>query len=207
MNKEKSQLILLIILVFIGINYYMYGSLVQPSFENALSIKKDYLKKKEKVDYLSMQKNNIESVKQQIEDFKSKDTAFDKQVPHNLDSPQLIYDFYTICKKYGVNGNIVTFELPSDKEKSTQLPQKSGEKTEPLQSEAISMKKSSITFEISGDKDKVQNLLNNLSSITERKINLKMISLSNTQNGVIAKLSLYNYLQSGGTIKDTTQKK
>lgn len=180
MDKNRKQIILLIFLIFIGINYALYQFFFLPSLKSLKLKEKEYVNKHEKLKSLINEKNNYEALKNEIDRLKSDTEELDAIAPHTIDTPQLVYDFYTACKKYGIKGEDLTFELENQiqsKNKSNQtnsIKNNSGSND----SKVSGVLKLAITLNASGNKNSIENFIRNLDDITKRKLNVKSISIS-----------------------------
>ncbi|SQB89768.1 hypothetical protein [Clostridium tetanomorphum] len=120
-----------------------------------------------------------------------------KVTSNEIDTPQLIYDFYISCIKYSINGEEMKFDLNDDKDsehdkkdnskditldksnienKDISLNTKNYSKEEKYISNGIV--RLSITLKVNGDKNKIEKYINSLNHITKRKLNVKSIKLS-----------------------------
>lgn len=197
MDKERKwTIIFLIILAFLSINYVGYEYLFLPRYNNLLDKKEEFITKEEKVKKLKETEKKITKIKEDNEKLKKDIQLMDKLTSNQIDTPQLIYDFYYSCIKYGINGEEMKFDLlPSndtDNGGSTQKVEEKKKEDTKKEDESNSKGKSnfseakyisdgivrlSITLTVNGDKYKIEKYINNLNNITERKLNVKSIRL------------------------------
>lgn len=198
MNKERKWIIpSLVILIFLGINCVGYKYFFLPRYKNLLERKEEFTSKEEKIKKLKATEKKITKTKEENEKLKKDIQLMDKLTSNQIDTPQLIYDFYYSCIKYGINGEEIKFDLlPSndtDNEENTNKIE--DKKKENIKKEDLSNSKEksnsseanyisdgivrlSINLMVNGDKYKIEKYINNLNSITERKLNVKSIELS-----------------------------
>lgn len=191
MNKEKKLEIFLAILIFLLINYATYRYFFFSRYNNLLAQKEEFTQKWEKVKKLKLTEKKIEGIKKENEKLKKDIELMNKLTSNQIDTPQLIYDFYYSCIKYGINGEEMKFDLlPSDNKDEEQSANKieeknkkdgnsSKEKDNSSEINYISddIVRLSITLKVNGDKYKIEKYINNLNSITERKLNVKSVRL------------------------------
>lgn len=210
MDKNKREILALIIIVCIGVNYGIYNFFIKGQFNLLEKKKAEYNQKKEKLTYLNNKNLEIDELQSQINVLKKKLANIDKIAPHTIDTPQLVYDFYAACGEYGVKGDTINFSLEGDNqgEQSNQTQnqntnQNSNTNTsnqnstsnstqgqEPnsqdntssssgvVQNNGVQFLKLTLELKIGGNKKDVINFIQNLNKITERRLNVKSISIS-----------------------------
>lgn len=189
MEKNKKEIILLIIIVFIGINYAIYAYLINTSLVSLKNKQMEFNEKKQELITLERKKLSIVRLQKELEKSKVDAAALDRLAPFNIDTPQLIYDFYTYCKKYNVIGENLTFQLlPSGNTTSqgvnvapstvnTPSPQVNNT-ISAIKKDNFQLASLSININVSGAKTNIELFLKNLDHITSRKLNVANITLT-----------------------------
>lgn len=168
-NKSKIELLLLIALLFLGANYGIYSYYLKPNYEKALNEKNRYLDKKRYLDKLNSDKSNLVNLKKEAETLKIESSKLNDLIIKQLDTPQIVYDFYNACLKYKISGKSLKFELNNNsKDKSTNLKENFKD---------VSLVKLSIYLKIDGEKNNIENFIRNLNSITGIHLSVKNVSL------------------------------
>lgn len=199
MNKKKIGTIIAIVIVFVMINGVTYKLYAIPKIVALNSQKKDYDVKKKKADDLIIKKNSIEKIEDEISKLQDETKDIDQLVPYTVDTPQLIYGFYTACKKYNLVGKTISFEINSD---TTGATSETGtadttgttgttSTTDPTNAAANTtasttasttkdskFTKLEIKLTVVGKSADLVKFLDNIDSITERRINVKNIKIT-----------------------------
>jgi len=209
MNKTKKQIILLIIIVLIGVGYAVNQYIIAPEKlliqEKAKQVEAD----KQKLSLLKIQSTEAIKLKAEVAKLKLVAETIGDVTVADIDTPQLIFDFYTSCKKYGIKGENLVFQLADTNTKidkategatvnpnSASTQQSAGNNqaivsptpTTPSSSAEVIDKtkatsdliKLTIDLKVSGDKNKMEKYLKSLNTLTIRKINVKNIKLEAT---------------------------
>ncbi|MEY7999868.1 type 4a pilus biogenesis protein PilO [Clostridium sp. Mt-5] len=163
MEKNKRDLMILIAILFIGFNYIIYNYFTSNKLKEIDKAKSTYISREDKLKNLKTVKKSIEGKREELKKLKQETSVFDSMVPSQIDTPQLIYDFYNKCKLSGVNGQKISFQL---------LKENNDNKSNGNFHTLI------IDLQISGSKAGVENFIKNLSSTTRRKLNVKSISIT-----------------------------
>ncbi|WP_058952988.1 type 4a pilus biogenesis protein PilO [Clostridium tyrobutyricum] len=158
MKKNKRDLMILMVIIFIGINYAVYTYFIKNQLHNLNSAENKYLTTQKDLDALENKQESINVKAEEIKTLKQKTAVLDTMAPKNVNTPQLIYDFYTNCKKFGITGRSISFQL---------LNSQSGNSFHTL----------TINLKISGNREKIESFIKNLDGITDRKINVKSITI------------------------------
>lgn len=207
MNKNKKEILILIIIIFIGTNYAIYELFMVPRLNEVENVKKIYEQNQKKLVDAYKKKTTLNNLKKDNEQMKEKISQLDNLTVKSMDTPQLVYDFYTACKKYGIKGNSVNFVVDTSVQtnsnnvnsNNTQNNTNSnsngsssvneGGDTNSQQSNDNSnenggLTKLTITLKVEGNKDKVDKFLRNLSSITSFKLTVISINIQAIENQV-----------------------
>lgn len=157
MEKNKRDLMILIAILFLGLNYAVYTYFVKNQLNNVSEAKSRYISQQNKLYVLEDKRESIDVKKQEVEKLKQKTTVLDKMAPEIINTPQLIYDFYRQCSKYGITGRSISFQLAGSSSSFNTL---------------------EIDLKIVGNGKKVEDFIRNLGSITtDRRINVKSINI------------------------------
>lgn len=113
MDKNKKEILILIIIIFIGMNYALYELFMLPQLNKVRDEKNIYVQNEKKLSDSYEKKSTLNNMKKDNEQMKEKITELDNLTVKDADTPQLVYDFYTACKKYGIKGDSVNFALDS----------------------------------------------------------------------------------------------
>lgn len=197
MNKKKIGIIIAIVIVFAMINGVTYKLYAMPKIATLNSQKKDYDVKKKKADDLIIKKNSIAKIEDEIIKLKDETKDIDQLVPYSVDTPQLIYGFYTACKKYNLVGKTISFEINSNTTGATSTTGTASttgttattattDKTSTTDAAATKdtatkdskFTKLEIKLTVVGKSADLVKFLDNIDSITERRINVKNIKIT-----------------------------
>lgn len=215
MNRGKVKLItFLIYIFFIGANYLLFSYYVLPLIQDAKAKTDKYDPSIEQLESLLRDKKMIKQIEQEIDDLNKKVENYDQSVPTDIDTPQLIYDFYKYCNKYSITGKTITFELNeiSNNDEDSEIVEEIKKDVEETKRVKIKNKNQEVSKEaennsnyleleiklsIRGDKKNVIKSLYHLDTITQRKITVKNISLEPELNSnFIQGLIVFNqYIQ------------
>mgnify|MGYP000855897910 FL=1 len=128
--------------------------------------KSNYTLKIKKLNDLKAKKRSIETKKQELKKLKQETADFDNMVPAQIDTPQLIYDFYKGCKLFGVSGQNISFELLNEDNSSNDK----------------SFHTLVIDLKITGNKANIENFLRGVNTITQRRLNVKSVTIGNNDD-------------------------
>ena len=201
MNKNKREVLILLVLIFLGINYAVYEYLIYPKYTEFKAQKAKYNEKKQSVVVLEGKKDSIEGLKVQVSKLKEESKALDDIAPYYIDTPQLVYDFYMYCSKYNVKGDNISFQLSESNN--------SKEENSSLKSLAI-VSKLSINLKVNGSNNSIEEFIKNLDKITSRKLNVVSVTLTDkdgtASEQIEAEIVFNQYLQGSGKLynKDKT---
>ena len=224
MDKNKKELIVLILLLFIGANYLIYHYYLVPLQNKLVLEKKKYTQALALGNETNSKNNKLKQLQQTQEKLKNDSATLETLTVKEIDTPQLIYDFYNSCKKYGITGDDVSFDLngTADQSQSSNTVsqqntnQQTGNNSQNTNNASDKSKsgnkllKLSITLNVNGDNDNMENYIRNLNTITNRKLNVKSIELKSigTQNVSINPSTLTQLPQitgSNSTVQSTPQ--
>ncbi|WP_315119364.1 hypothetical protein [uncultured Clostridium sp.] len=189
-NSNKGIVIFLIIVIALSLNYMVYQYILQPKYNDLKVCKEEYIEREDELEELIKTKNNIKNVKNENEALKKSIEELDKLIAKEIDTPQLVYDFYKSCKDYGINGEEVEFslsqegfledekdtrevkenEVKENEVKEKKLKEKEGE----LEEDIIRLE---ILLKVNGEKNNIEKYIKSLDKITKRKLNVKSIKL------------------------------
>lgn len=171
MDKNKKDLMILIGIIFIGINYGTYTYFISEEMKSVQAFKNNYITQEEKLSEMEVKKETIKQRKKEIEKLKKETINFNRNVPTKVNTPQLIYDFYTACQKYKVTGESISFQLLDNEDNGSS--QSNDEGLSNTNVYALT-----ITLKVTGYKIDIETFIKNLNSITERRLNVKSIKLA-----------------------------
>ncbi|WP_416175895.1 hypothetical protein [Clostridium sp.] len=160
MEKNKRDLMILIAIIFIGVNYIIYTYFIKSQLDYVNETKQNYALKQKKLNDLENEKKSIDIKKKEIEDLKKQVVSYDVMVPKIVDTPQLIYDFYNQCSLYNITDSRINFELLD----STEVGNSNFHRLE-------------VDLKIEANKQDVEKFIENLNSITSRRLNVKEIKM------------------------------
>ncbi|HEY8892273.1 MAG TPA: hypothetical protein VIM70_18725 [Clostridium sp.] len=221
MNKTKKQIIFLILIITVGICYSINTYIITPE---KLVIKQ---KAKEIQDYTQklklLKSKSDEVVKLTMENKKLKEVAdsIGDVTVKDIDTPQLIYDFYNSCIDYGIKGEDLVFQLVDSAAKgaeptsgttssTTENNTTVNTQTNITTNKANDINKTkvvsdllilTIELKVSGDKNNVEKYIRNLNGLTTRKINVKSIKIEATDGAVVGN----NIATTGNVTNSVTQ--
>lgn len=186
MEKNKRDIVVLLVLLTFLINYIFYSNVISPKLNSLKESKNKYNQLQEKINTAINLKIKEKSIKQEVEKLTKETEKLSVLTPNSIDTPQLIYDFYNYCKKHGVVGDTIEFQLEDDKQgEQTQeeLDSKTQETNQDNQNQQQSTEKENlkvldITLDVYCSKEKLDEFLNNLNDITTRRLNIKSITIS-----------------------------
>lgn len=214
MDKNKKEILILIIIIFVGVNYALYQLFMLPQLNKAEYEKKIYEQNKKKLSDSYQKKSILDKMKKDNEQMKEKVAELDNLTAKDTDTPQLVYDFYTACKKYGIKGDSVNFAVDnsiqtnSNNEKSSNSQVNNGQSntyglsqgnsdnslqqssnsnnttTSSLNVKVGAITRIKITLKVEGNKEKVDSFLRNLSTITSLKLTVVSVDIEALRNQV-----------------------
>ena len=213
MSKNKRDIIVLIVLVFVSLTVGLYQLYFQPLMSEVEVAKVDYDKLQDNGKAFNLKNSELKTLETGLA--KSKDAAkeLDSISVTTIDTPQLTYDIYNACKKYGIKGEDLIFTLQASvvgttantgtTTNSTDNSTNSGNSTSTADSSngkagantpaapAKVLSKLAVNLKVIGDKNKIDLFLKNLNSLTSRRLTVISITLNATSkaatqgNGII----------------------
>ncbi|BAH06067.1 hypothetical protein [Clostridium kluyveri] len=191
MEKNKRDLMILIALLFVGINYASYTYFIKAQLNSVEQAKNKYITRKKELSSIKLKQQSIHTKEKEIEKLKQETADFDSMVPVKVDTPKLIYDFYNGCKSSGVTGQSISFELLNEEDNSGDENSNNASNTTDNKDSTTSQNNQdsgkfytlSINLKVTGNKSNIENFIKGLKTITERKLNVKSITIS-TQNSI-----------------------
>lgn len=198
MDKKTKKVLLLIFLIFFLANYLLYIRIISLKIDNLNSSKMKYAENEERIEKYIQSKGKLDKIEAEIEELSEKTAQLNKLTVYNIDTPQLIYEFYNYCNEYGVYGDIIEFQLKENSDSSNnQTDQTSNTlnntnandtQNETNKSSQISLKgnneiqgekllKLSIDLSVYCTPAKLDAYLGNLNKITSRMLNVEVIDI------------------------------
>lgn len=199
MEKNKRDILILIVLMTFLINYVIYFYIISPKLNNLKNSKSKHEELQEKINTASNLKIQEKTLKEEVEKLTNDTGKISQLMPSKIDTPQLIYDFYNYCKKHNVIGQSIEFQLKENNQElqTKEIDSITNETNQDNQSnQQITEKRSStlkvldIALDVYCSKDKLDEFLNDLNNITTRRLNIKLITISqptqiNTEDNLI----------------------
>jgi len=194
MNKTKKQIIFFILIVIVGVCYSVSTYIIIPKKVLLDKKAKDVQAQSLKLQSLKSKSSEVVKVKAEVAKLKEVANSIKDFATTDINTPQLVFDFYTSCTQYGIKGEDLIFQL-ADSNANAQDTNKTAtsdnttvnDKTGATSNEANSsnnatktttnLLKLTIELKVSGDKNKVEDYIRNLNALTLRKINVKSIRL------------------------------
>lgn len=190
MEKNKRDLMILIALLFVGVNYASYTYFIKAQLNSVEQAKNKYITLKKELSSIKLKQQSIHTKEKEIEKLKQETADFDSMVPVKVDTPKLIYDFYNGCKLSGITGQSISFQLLNEEGNSGENTDNTSNTTDnkdstTSQNNQVSGKfyTLSINLKVTGNKSNIENFIKGLKTITERKLNVKSITIY-TPNGI-----------------------
>ncbi|MFL0195450.1 hypothetical protein ACJDU8_07710 [Clostridium sp. WILCCON 0269] len=190
MEKNKRDLMILIALLFLGVNYASYNYFIKAQLNSAAQAKNKYITRKKELSDIKLKQQSIYTKQKEIEKLKQETADFDSIAPVKVDTPQLIYDFYNGCKLSGITGQSISFELLNNNSNNNNKTSNSTSNTNTSNTNTNSSTTVqnnqnngkfytlSIDLKVMGNKSNVENFVKGLGTITKRKLNVKSITIS-----------------------------
>lgn len=175
MNKTKKQILLLIAIILIGACYAINEYIIVPK-KLLIDMKaKEIQADKQKLNLLKSKNTQLIELNAEVAKLKQVANSIDEFTVTEIDTPQLIFEFYSSCKNFGIKGENLFFQL-ADTNTKLEVPIN---KTDDTNNSNITtdLLKLTIELRVSGDKDKVEKYIRSLNALTSRKINVKSIKL------------------------------
>lgn len=176
MNKQKNLLLALIIIIFLSVNYAVYNLYFSNKINQINQQKSTYFQVLDKINKIEESEKKLEKLISDNEKLKSNSETLDSMAPKQIDTPQLVYDFYTSCAQYNIKGEELDFDLgeKDDQEKTAEDKKDQGDKKEDKQS---NFQKLTIDLKVSGNRNDIEQYIRNLQGITKRQLNIKSIKI------------------------------
>lgn len=202
MDKKRLELLILMLLVFFAVNYAAYIFYLQPKFQYYNQTENEYRSMKSKLKLLQEKEAQIEDLRGQAKIYQDKLTALDVIIPRDLNTPQLIYDFYVSTKNFNIQGESINFQLrASEPGSNTSEAENSSSFIELL-----------ISLRVFGTREYIENYIRNLNNITARKLTVDNIVLSaqegdiNSERKISAEINFVQYLELDDTNRNLIRK-
>ncbi|KJS49786.1 type 4a pilus biogenesis protein PilO [Desulfosporosinus sp. BICA1-9] len=110
MKKEKSQIIILVLVIMFGLSYAYAKFLFLPQWTVIQDTKNQLLSRNNYHQELLSYQKNQSGLQQDIKRLETKVLELNAQLPTQLDKPQLMVGLYTLAKQHKVNPQSVSFE-------------------------------------------------------------------------------------------------
>ena len=198
MDKNQKELVVLLLIISCIINYAFYNFYLEGRLKVLKEKKEIYVQSKSNLEYIKNESEHSSDIKERINKLNAQSSAVDVQIPEYIDTPQLVYDFYTACKNYKVQGEKISFQLDRSSKNSGEnsASEESGQNTGTIDARdteksgatntaassaepAINgLAKLTIQLSLSGSRDDMDNFIRHLNNITKRKLNVNSINLS-----------------------------
>ena len=204
MEKTKKQILLFIIIIIVGVGYVINEYIMAPKKlliqEKSIQLEAD----KQKLNLLTSMISDVSSLNEEVAKLKKEAESIEEVTVKDINTPQLIFDFYNSCKDHGIKGENLVFQLADGDtnvdETTSEATDITDENADENQTEVVtegvttentnndiskieatsSLLKLTIDLKVSGDKDKVEDYIRSLTTLTSRKINVKSIKLEAT---------------------------
>lgn len=209
-DKSKKEIIVFVILIFVFVNFGINELVLKQKLNEAKAMEETYQYKKATVSTMRVSIKDIDKIRKEVEEDKLEAQKLNELVSDTMETPKFIYEFYNACKKYKINGELISFDPienfdnesendnididlddneandNTDDKESTDEGEVSNDEDSKEYVESVdklkkSVVKSKIRLKINGDKSKVDEFINNLNKIITKKINLVSIKLYITQ--------------------------
>jgi len=165
MEKNKIEMILLMLLVAFGINYGAFSLYLKPRYDTLKKEQTAYENMKKRLEEIVLAESSLQEITWEKETLKEKVAALEEVFPDEMNTPLLTTEFYNSCKKYEITGESLSFSTQNDKTENlpglTALP---------------------VTLKISGKKQRIEEFLKNLDKITGRKLSVERITIYTEDN-------------------------
>lgn len=178
MDKKTKDIILLTSLLFIILNVLIFNLYLSKRFVLVKESRVKYVEKKKRIEKYIEDEKKLPAYQKEVNKLKEGSIEILNMTSYNIDTPQLIYDFYNYCKKYGARGESITFKI--DPRTGMDLIEKSNSKEKVL--------KFRIELNAVANKNVVDNFIDNFDKITKRTLALEEIDI--TSSGEQEKLNI-----------------
>ena len=151
-----------------------------------------------RVEQLVKDQFEIKNNEADITELKALTADYEILVPKDLDTPQIVYDFYTYSNLYGVTPEYLDFSLPEDKELA-----EGAETSAEVPEGAMGITELELSFSAKGTHANMIRFLENIGGITAQQLNVNSISLTSLDAGNLqVDISFMQYVQSSGVSKE-----
>lgn len=177
MDKKKFEVMILVILLAFGLNYAIHSYYIEPQNAELKAAEQNYNSLKNQVRELRFKEQDIKELKERV-DAKLKEAEQSSELPDKEDNQKLIREFYEACIKYGVQGESLNFS-PQGAPPQLQGSEVEGSSEDNnTKSEANNIKSQIITFTFNGEKAKVEKFLEDIRTISSRKLFVSSINIT-----------------------------
>jgi type IV pilus assembly protein PilO len=182
MDKNKIELIALILIITLGINYGAYSLYLIPHYQKVKEAKVKYETAIARLADLRKKSNQAKQLKADNEKLKEAVAKLEEMAPKDIDTPSLIYEFYRAVSRFGITGEDVSFQLNTEKSSTVSQNSNAGAGnsannagTTNLEPQLLTL---GITLRVSGESSRIEEFLKNIDTITSRRLNVKSVTLS-----------------------------
>lgn len=195
MENLKSKSVwsrIIVYSLFILINFMLVWFYGIPRIQAVDEISKVNEENLLRVEQLVKDKFEIKNNEEKIRELEALTADYEILVPQNLDTPQIVYDFYTYANLYGVTPVYLDFSLPASEgvaegaETAVETPE-----------ENTGITALELGFSAKGTRANMIRFLENIGGITTQKLTVNSISLSSLEAGNMqVDISFMQYVQS-----------
>lgn len=174
--SKTTQWKLLVTLFFLLLNGVLLFTLTQGVMAETRALSEQQEKELQEAQLLLIKEKEMETGKLNLEKLKEEVKDFDQQVPLQLDTPQIAFDFYTFTLDHQLIPEVITFgEVQAlVEEKGTKKDTEKNEET---------LYALDVEYSLRGTAEHVEAFLADLSKITTARLALKNLVLDNADNG------------------------
>lgn len=197
MNKIKKQIILFIIIIVIGACYTINEYIITPKKLQIEQKANELQADKEKLELLKSKSSEVAKLKEEVAKLKEVADSIGDVTVKDIDTPQLVFDFYSSCTVYGIQGDDLIFQLADSSASVETTPSRTSSDGTTVKTETntttnktedtnnaestTDLLKFTIDLKVIGDKNKVEKYIRSLNTLTARKINVVSIKLESAQ--------------------------
>lgn len=200
MDKKKKDIILLIVLTAFLVNYIIYYYIVDNRLYSLRQKQNKYIELEEKINNLVQLSNKEQQLKKEIDLLSEQTRSIEKNIPYNIDTPQLLYDFYNYCKNHNVKGDNIEFQLDNTQNntesnenitnslaintsnQNSNLTVNNVSHNNKTESNKLEIKKLNIILRVYSPRNQLDEFLKDLDKVTQRKLNISSIKISSGEN-------------------------
>jgi len=118
MSKIKKQIIFFVLIVIVGICYSINTYIITPQKLVIEQKAKQVQEYTQKLKLLKGKSSEVISLTSEVTKLKQASNSLSDVTVKDINTPQLIYDFYTSCTEYEIKGEDLVFQLADSSSKS-----------------------------------------------------------------------------------------